>query len=88
MGSVRTFTAPVKRMVQQRLREIAHGIAASHGPRCSIVVQFHDGCDSVYFSYQYEIFFISQSIIQVSDKCYSTMYYDSLFFSVCNHSSS
>ena len=57
MGSVRTFTAPVKRMVQLRLREIAQGIAASHGPRCSIVVQFHDGCDSVYFSY--EVFHIS-----------------------------
>ena len=75
MGSVRTFTAPVKRMVQQRLREIAHGIAASHGPRCSIVVQFHDGCDSVYFSYE---IFTSQSIIQVIDKCYSTMYITTL----------
>jgi metal-dependent amidase/aminoacylase/carboxypeptidase family protein len=43
MGTVRTFTMPIKRMVQQRLQEIAHGIASSHGPKCGISVKFLEG---------------------------------------------
>eukprot|EP00927_Polykrikos_kofoidii_P055633 TRINITY_DN49848_c0_g1_i1.p1 TRINITY_DN49848_c0_g1~~TRINITY_DN49848_c0_g1_i1.p1 ORF type:complete len:531 (-),score=61.90 TRINITY_DN49848_c0_g1_i1:90-1682(-) len=43
LGTVRTYTRPVKRMVQRRLREIADGVAASHGPRCSIEVKYSDG---------------------------------------------
>ena len=43
MGTVRTFTMPVKRMVQTRLQEIAAGIAASHGPSCGITVKFLEG---------------------------------------------
>eukprot|EP00928_Gymnodinium_smaydae_P027929 TRINITY_DN21440_c0_g1_i1.p1 TRINITY_DN21440_c0_g1~~TRINITY_DN21440_c0_g1_i1.p1 ORF type:complete len:566 (+),score=70.16 TRINITY_DN21440_c0_g1_i1:100-1698(+) len=43
MGTVRTYTQSVKRMVRRRLDEIAFGIAASHGPMCSINVSFLDG---------------------------------------------
>ena len=45
MGTVRTFTMAVKRMVQKRLQEIAAGIAASHGggPQCTITVRFLEG---------------------------------------------
>jgi len=43
LGTVRTYTMPVKRMVQRRLQEVAAGVAASHGPKCSIIVRYLDG---------------------------------------------
>ena len=44
-GTVRTFTMPVKRMVQKRLQEIARGIAASHGELlCCPVRCVHTRC--------------------------------------------
>lgn len=43
LGTVRTYTMPVKRMVQRRLQEIAAGVAISHGPKCAIEVKFADG---------------------------------------------
>ena len=42
-GTIRSFTAPVKALLVRRIHEIAAGIAASHGPRCSIDVQLRDG---------------------------------------------
>ena len=42
-STVRTFTAPVKRLVRRRIAEVAAGVAASHGSRCSIDVTYADG---------------------------------------------
>jgi len=43
MGTVRTFTMPVKRLVRRRIQEIGQGIAASHGGMCHIDIRFLDG---------------------------------------------
>lgn len=42
-GTIRTFSAPVKALMTRRIQEISAGIAASHGPRCSIEVRLRDG---------------------------------------------
>ena len=43
LGTVRTYTAPVKRLLQRRIREVALGVALSNGPGCEIDVVFTDG---------------------------------------------
>lgn len=43
LGTVRTYTAAVKRTVRRRIEEVARGVAASHGPDCSIEVKYSDG---------------------------------------------
>lgn len=42
-GTIRTFIPPVKALMVQRIHEVARGIAASHGPRCTIDVNVRDG---------------------------------------------
>ena len=43
LGTMRTFSAPVKALMIRRIHEVSAGIAASHGPRCSIDVRLRDG---------------------------------------------
>lgn len=43
LGTVRTYTTPVKRLVRRRIHEIAQGVASSHGSTCNIEVRFLDG---------------------------------------------
>ena len=43
LGTMRTYTSPVKRLVRRRIHEVAAGVAASHGPTCKIDVTFSDG---------------------------------------------
>eukprot|EP00747_Dinoflagellata_sp_TGD_P223723 gnl/TRDRNA2_/TRDRNA2_95433_c1_seq1.p1 gnl/TRDRNA2_/TRDRNA2_95433_c1~~gnl/TRDRNA2_/TRDRNA2_95433_c1_seq1.p1 ORF type:complete len:329 (+),score=43.47 gnl/TRDRNA2_/TRDRNA2_95433_c1_seq1:24-989(+) len=43
MGTVRTYTRPVKQLLRRRIHEVATGIASSHGPACTIQVKFMDG---------------------------------------------
>ena len=43
LGTVRTYTRPVKALVRRRIHEVAAGVAASHGAGCAIDVKFTDG---------------------------------------------
>ena len=43
LGTMRTFTAPVKALMVRRIHQIAMGIAVSHGPACSIDVDIREG---------------------------------------------
>jgi amidohydrolase len=43
LGTVRTYTPPVKALLRRRIAEVAAGVAAQHGPRCTIEVKFADG---------------------------------------------
>lgn len=43
LGTVRTYTSAVKRLMRRRINEVARGIAASHGTACNIVVKYNDG---------------------------------------------
>lgn len=43
LGTMRTFTPPVKALLVRRIREVAAGVAVANGSRCSIEVMVKDG---------------------------------------------